>query len=93
MMIGGIGVAFEEEDAGIIGGLGFFAIIFGIIGVVGGALVNRNPKLAAILELAAGLLGFVAVSTFWIPAALCLLAGALLAFLGRKPSTQGVVVP
>jgi hypothetical protein len=93
MMIGGIGVAFEAEDAGMIGGLGFFAIIFGIIGVVGSALANRSPKLAAVLELAAGLLGFIAVSVFWIPAGLCLLTGALLAFFGRKPSPQGVVVP
>lgn len=93
MMIGGIGVAFEAEGAGMIGGLGFFAIIFGIVGIVGGALANRSPKLSAILELAAGLLGFIAISMFWIPAGLCLIAGALLAFLGRKHQPPEVAVP
>ncbi len=68
MMIGGVGAAFEADDAGIISGLGFFAIIFGIVGIVGGALASRSPKLAATLELAAGILGFIAVSMFWIPA-------------------------
>lgn len=93
MMIGGIGAAFEAEDASMIGGLGFLAIIAGIVGIVGGALANRNPKLAAILELAAGVFGFIAVSMFWIPAGLCLIAGAPLAFLGRKPHQQGTVTP
>ncbi|CCF86101.1 DUF4064 domain-containing protein [Nitrolancea hollandica] len=93
MIIGGVGVAFEAEDAGMIGGLGFVAIIFGVAGVVGGALANRNPKLAASLELAAGLFGFIAVSMFWIPAGLCLIVGALLAFLGRKQRPQEVVAP
>jgi hypothetical protein len=93
MMIGGIGVAFEAEDAGMIGGLGFFAIVFGVTGIVGGALANRSPKLAASLELAAGVLGFIAVSMFWIPAGLCLIVGALLAFLGRKQSSPEVAAP
>lgn len=93
MMIGGIGVAFEAEDAGMIGSLGFLAILLGIAGVVGGALATRKPKAAAIIELIAGLSGFIAVSMFWIPAGLCLIVGALLAFLGRKPSPAEVAAP
>lgn len=93
MIIGGVGAAFEADDARMIGGLGFFAIIFGIVGIVGGALASRSPKLAAILELAAGILGFIVVSMFWIPAGLCLIIGALLAFLSRKHTSQQVVAP
>jgi hypothetical protein len=84
MTIGGAGAAFEAADAGTIVGLGFAAVFIGIVGIVGGALAPRYPKAAAILQLVSGVLGFIAVSLFWIFSGILLLIGALMAFLGRK---------
>lgn len=53
---------------GIIGGV--FGILMGIlaniIGGVAGALAHRRPMACLILELGAGILGFVAISVIWI---------------------------
>jgi hypothetical protein len=84
MMVGGIGSAFDAEGSGSVVGLGFAAIMLGVLGIIGGAVSNRSPKAAAILQTIAGILGFIAVSLFWVLAGVLLLIGALMAFLGRK---------
>lgn len=86
MTVGGLGTALEAEGAGTVTGLGFAAILLGVVGIAGGGLALRYPRASAVLQLVAGLGGFIAVSAFWIPAGACLLAGALLAFLGRRPA-------
>ncbi len=47
--IGGLGGAFEMEEASKVVGLGFAAIVFSIIGIVGAVLVkskNKNSRMA-----------------------------------------------
>jgi hypothetical protein len=83
MLVGGIGSAFDAEGSGMVAGLGFAAIMLGVLGIIGGALANRSPGASAILQAAAGLFGFIAVSLFWVLAGVLLLIGALMAFLGR----------
>jgi hypothetical protein len=87
MTVGGIGAAFEAEGAGMVTVLGLAAILLAVVGIVGGGVALRYPRASALLQLVAGLGGFVAVSAFWIPAGVCLLVGALLAFLGRRPAS------
>ncbi|MCM8748133.1 hypothetical protein NET02_03155 [Thermomicrobiaceae bacterium CFH 74404] len=87
MTVGGIGAAFAAEGAGTVTWLGFAAILLGVLGIAGGGVALRYPRASALMQLIAGLGGFIAVSLFWIPAGLCLLAGALLAFLGRRPAS------
>lgn len=84
MMIGGIGSAFAAEGSGSVVWLGFGAILLGVLGIIGGALSNRSPGKASLLQAIAGLFGFLAISLFWILAGVMLLLGALMAFLGRK---------
>jgi hypothetical protein len=84
MMIGGAGAAFEAQDSGTVVGLGFSAVFIGVLGIVGGALAPRYPKAAAILQLISAVLGFIAVSLFWIFSGILLLIGAALAFFGRR---------
>lgn len=86
MTVGGIGAAFQAEGAGTITGLGFAAILLSVLGIAGGGVALRYPRASALLQLIAGLGGFIAVSWFWIPAGVCLLVGALLSFLGRRPA-------
>lgn len=86
MTVGGLGTALEAEGAGTVTWLGFAAILLGVLGVAGGGVALRYPRAGALLQLIAGLGGFIAISWFWIPSGVCLLAGALLAFLGRRPA-------
>ena len=84
LLFGGVGVATEQAQGGTVVGLGFAAVLIGVIAIVGGALAPRYPKAAAILQLFACVAGFIAVSLFWIFSGILLLIGAGLAFFGRK---------
>jgi hypothetical protein len=86
MLFGGASAAFEAKGAGTVVGLGIAAVFIGIVGIVGGSLALRYPRAAAILQLASGLFGFIAVSLFWIFSGILLIIGAALAFFGREKS-------
>jgi hypothetical protein len=64
LFVGGFGAILDVQGAETVMGLGFGAIILGVIGVIGGAIVNRNTKLASKLLVGGGVLGFVMVSIF-----------------------------
>ena len=83
LFLGGLGAAVEADDAGLTLGLGLSAALPGVMGIVGGALAPRYPVAAAVVQALSGLLGFVAVSMFWLLSGPLLLVGALLAVLGR----------
>ncbi|MFD0772689.1 hypothetical protein ACFQZ2_01990 [Streptomonospora algeriensis] len=84
MFLGGLGAAFAAEGAGEIVGLGFAAVFIGVVGIVGGALARGASKTAALLLLLSGVAGFIAVSMAWLIAGPLLIAGAILAWFGRK---------
>jgi hypothetical protein len=80
----------EAKVSGTVTGLGLAAIFISVAGIGGGALAKGKPKAAAILQAASGVLGFVAVSAFWLISGPLLLLGAVFAFLGtaaRQPVT------
>ena len=83
ILVGGIGGAFEAKDSALVAGLGFAACLLGACGIVGGALAPRYPIVSGILQAGVGLMGFVAVSLFWVLAGVLLLVGAALAVLGH----------
>jgi hypothetical protein len=87
IVVGGIGTAVQTDRAGTVVVLGFIALGLAIVGIVGGALAQAKPRVAALLMLIAGIGGFIAVSLFWIVSGLLLIIGAVLAFLGRAPRT------
>ncbi|MDI9617245.1 MAG: DUF4064 domain-containing protein [Methanothrix sp.] len=88
MFIGGIGGAVGAEGAETVTVLGFGAILFGITGIVGGALVTHNHRAGGALMLLSGILGFVTTSAFWIIAGLILIAGGILALRSHPTSDQ-----
>jgi hypothetical protein len=55
------------------------AIVLGIIGIIGGALVSYNRKAGGALMLVSGVLGFFTASYFWIVAGILLIVGGILA--------------
>jgi hypothetical protein len=81
--VGGIGSAVGAQDAGMVGGLGIFALVLAIVGLAGAGLALSKPRLSAGLLLASGLLGFLAVSLFWLFAGLLLIPASAFAFFGR----------
>lgn len=82
IIIGGLGGAFGFPDASGIIGLGIAAVILGTIGIIGGAIVNRNTKLAGGLMLFSGVAGFIAIQpALWIIGGLLLIVGGALSFL------------
>jgi hypothetical protein len=83
MMVGGLGAAFDAEGSASIVGLGFAAVFLGVLGIVGGSLARSRPSVGALLQLIAGLAGFVAVSAMWLIGGPLLLVGAILAWIGR----------
>lgn len=80
IIVGGIGAAFGV-GLGVVY-LGFGAIVFSIIGIVGAVLDNK--KIAAGLMLIAGVGGVIMVSVGYIIAAPLLIIAAILAFRKRK---------
>jgi len=84
MFVGTIGGIFEYGMITLalepLFNLGFGAVILGIIGIVGGTIVNRNNKAAGALMLISGVVGFIVVSLFWVIAGILLIVGGILAF-------------
>jgi hypothetical protein len=81
--VGGIGHAVGASNADQVTGLGFLAFACTIVGFVGAGLALAKPRMAALLLLIAGVVGFISISVFWLLSGPFLLVGALLAFLGR----------
>lgn len=92
VVVGGIGSAFDPHDASsaLVSSLGLWAVIFGVLGIVGGAVVNKNKKMAGGLMLACGLLGFIAISMFWIIPGLLLFIGGTLTFLTKDENVMNI---
>ena len=59
-------------------------VVCGLIGVVGGATVRRNPVSAGVLMAVAGVGGFLAVSLFWVLPGGMLLIGSWMAWVVKQ---------
>ncbi|MCK9629450.1 MAG: hypothetical protein M0R37_12780 [Bacteroidales bacterium] len=91
MAVGGVGVAAEADGGGMVTVLGLVAVMLAVAGIVGGALAHRSPRACALLELIAGVGGFIAVSAFWLLSGPLFIVGAIMAFASRKRKAQTVV--
>lgn len=85
MAIGGIGSAIGGEGAGTVTSLGWLALLFSVVAIIGGSLAIAKPKIAGIMMLFMGIGGFIAVSIGYIIAGPLLITGGILALVsGRK---------
>ncbi|MEV2696227.1 DUF4064 domain-containing protein [Paenibacillus larvae] len=73
--IGGVGSALGASGAQSVGTLGFVAILFSILGIIGAAMSKAKPKLAGIFMVVAGIGGFISVSMLYILSAVLLIIG------------------
>jgi hypothetical protein len=83
-LVGGMGDFFDAEGAETVVGLGWSALFFCLVGIVGAGLAMVRPLVAAVLMLISAIGVIVSISLFAVIAAPLFLVGALLAFLGRR---------
>lgn len=78
MAVGGIGEAFGASGASTISGLGWVALLFSILAIVGSVVVKHKPKLGGAFMLIAGIGGLISISMFFIlPFVLLFIAGLM----------------
>lgn len=92
LFVGGMGTAFESEGAGTVVGLGWSALGFSLLGLIGAALAMAKPILAAVIMLVAAVAIGISISLFAVIATPLFLVAALLAFLGRHTSREEITV-
>ena len=92
LFVGGLGGAFEAEGSGTIVGLGWSALFFSLLGLVGAALSLAKPRIAAVVMLVAAIAVGISISLFAVIASPLFLVAALLTFLGRHTSREEITV-
>lgn len=93
MTAGGVGSAFAARGASHAVVLGLIALAFGILGVVAGAVTLRRPLWAGILMIISAIGGIIAISGGFIIAGILLLAGGIMALLGRRELRRSTLQP
>ena len=86
LAIGGLGNAFHAEGAGEIIGLGWAAVPFALIGIIGGALAISKPKVAGILMLVSAVGGFIAISAGYLFGGPLLIVGGIISLVAKQKS-------
>ena len=79
ILIGSIASAFSVNSASNVIGLGFGAIIFSIIGIVGTAIVKSKTKIAGYLMIISAVGGLICISAFYILSFILLIIGGIMA--------------
>ncbi|MCU9612373.1 DUF4064 domain-containing protein [Caldibacillus lycopersici] len=88
LLIGGVDAAFSSDGSSDITGLGWFAIIFSIVGIVGASMVKGKTRLAGILMIISAIGGLISISMFYLVSAILLLiAGLMAVFKKNKKAT------
>ncbi len=76
LAVGGLGGAFGADGASTITSLGWVAILFSILAIIGSVVVKHKSKLGGAFMLIAGIGGLICISAFYIlPFILLLIAG------------------
>lgn len=89
LAVGTAGSALGAEGAGDIVGLGWAAMGFSVLGIIGSVVVKRNDKWGGGLLLIAGIGGLISISFFYILSfVLFLIAGLLALFKKDEEADQ-----
>lgn len=87
LSVGGLGGALGAEGATTITTLGWFAMLFSVIGIVGAALVSNWTIGAGIFMLVSAIGGLICISFFYALSFILLIIAGLMALL-RKDKTK-----
>lgn len=84
LLVGKVDSAFSITGTSSIVGLGIAAIIFSLLGLVGGAFTVSRPKIAGIMMLFGAFGGLISISWGYVVAFPVLLLGGIFALLSQK---------
>ncbi|MCX5799089.1 MAG: hypothetical protein NTU90_05950 [Proteobacteria bacterium] len=79
IMIGSLGSAYALTGASDIIGLGFGAIIFSIIGIIGAAIVKSKTKIAGYLMIISAIGGLICISAAYVLSFILLIIAGIMA--------------
>jgi hypothetical protein len=88
LMVGGLGAAVEAEGASQIIGLGWSALAFSLLGLIGAALWIAKPQLAALIMATAGVAIVFSISIVAVIARPLFLVRRLWAEFGMRPKVR-----
>lgn len=88
MTLGGIGSAFEADGANQIVGLGFAAMLFSILGIIGGSIAKSKTKLAGIFLLVSGVGGFICISLFYTISGILFIVAGLIGVFSKTSNKK-----
>lgn len=91
LFFGEIDAAFNEAGSSSLSGLGWSAVIFSILAIVGAVLVKSRPKLGGILMLVSAIGGFISIFMFYMLSAVLLLIGGLMGVLKKKDKRANII--
>ncbi|MBI2128613.1 DUF4064 domain-containing protein [Candidatus Woesearchaeota archaeon] len=83
LMFGGIGYALGGKGASTVIGLGWLAILFSIIGIVGAALVKSKTKLGGWMMIISAIGGVISVSFAYALSFILLIIAGLMAVIRK----------
>jgi len=84
LFTGGVAGAFGVEGSSTVVGLGFSAMFFSLLGLVGGALALSKPKAAGVMMIISAIGGLISISMGYIIAFPLLLVAGILALFGHR---------
>jgi hypothetical protein len=88
LMVGGLGAAVEAEGASQIIGLGWSALAFSLLGLIGAALWIAKPQLAALIMATVGVAIVFSISIVAVIARPLFLVRRFLAEFGMRPKVR-----
>lgn len=88
LFVGGVDASFSASGTSSIIGLGVTAIFFSLLGLVGGALALKKPKVAGIMMLISAIGGVISISWGYVVAFPVLLVAGILALIGQKEKNK-----
>lgn len=80
---GGLGKALQAEGASTVSTLGWVAVLFSAIGIVGAVLVYKHPRIAGTIMLVAGVGGLICIGAFYILPFVLFVIGGLMALIKK----------
>ena len=84
LVIGGLGGAFGAEGASMIVNLGWAAMLFSILGIVGASLVKSKTKIGGWLMVVSAVGGGISISFFYLLSFVMLIIAGLMALLKKE---------
>jgi len=91
MTLGGLVTVFGADGSSVVG-LGFVAMLFSILGIVGSAISKNRTKLAGYFLLISGIGGFICISWFWIITGILFIISGLMGILSKGNKTNSASV-